>query len=105
MENTPGSGLVTTVFICMSSSPAIISFSNENSCQPSDGSISFTNIKEILAFRLTLVYFDFSGKTELVKTTGYKILTFEKDEEQMVMKLDSIALSSLYIFCNFLFTY
>lgn len=70
---------------------------NKYSC---DDSQSLRNI----AFRLTLVCFDSSGNVSLSKTTGYKILTFEKDEEQMVMKLDGIALSfPLYIFCNFLF--
>ncbi|XP_006171644.1 germ cell-less protein-like 2 [Tupaia chinensis] len=57
-----------------------------------------------IAFRLTLVYFDSSGKLSFSKTTDYKIFTFVKDEEQVVMKLDGIALSfPLYIFCNFLF--
>ncbi|XP_073919020.1 germ cell-less protein-like 2 [Castor canadensis] len=57
-----------------------------------------------IAFRLTLVYFDSSGKLSFSKTTGYKILTFEKDEEQIVMRLDSLVLKfPLYIFCNFLF--
>ncbi|XP_019489910.1 PREDICTED: putative germ cell-less protein-like 1-like [Hipposideros armiger] len=57
-----------------------------------------------IAFRLTLVCFDSSGKVSFSKTTGYKILTFAKDEEQMVMKLDGLALSfPLYVFCNFLF--
>ncbi|XP_047393969.1 germ cell-less protein-like 2 [Sciurus carolinensis] len=57
-----------------------------------------------IAFRLTLVYFDANGKLNFSKTTGYKILTFAKDEEQVVMKLDSIVLNfPLYIFCNFLF--
>ena len=71
--------------------------------QPYDGSICLQPQRNI-AFRLTLVYFGSSGKLSFRKTTGYKILTFEKDEEQMVMKLDSVALSfPLYIFCNFLF--
>lgn len=57
-----------------------------------------------IAFRLTLVCFDSSGKVTFSKTTGYRILTFAKDEEQVVMKLDGIALKfPLYIFCNFLF--
>uniref|UniRef100_A0A8C6D7I1 BTB domain-containing protein n=1 Tax=Moschus moschiferus TaxID=68415 RepID=A0A8C6D7I1_MOSMO len=71
--------------------------------QPYDGSICLQPQRNI-AFRLTLVYFDSSGKPSFRKTTGYKILTLEKDEEQMVMKLDRIALSfPSYIFCNFLF--
>ncbi|XP_002720136.2 germ cell-less protein-like 2 [Oryctolagus cuniculus] len=57
-----------------------------------------------IAFRLTLAYFDSSGNLSFSKTTGYKILTFEKDEEQVVMNLDSVVLNfPLYIFCNFLF--
>ncbi|XP_057573628.1 germ cell-less protein-like 2 [Hippopotamus amphibius kiboko] len=68
-----------------------------------DDSICLQPLRNI-AFRLTLVYFDSSGKLSFRKTTGYKILTFEKDEEQVVMKLDSISLSfPIYIFCNFLF--
>ncbi|XP_016021801.1 germ cell-less protein-like 1 [Rousettus aegyptiacus] len=57
-----------------------------------------------IVFKLTLVYFNSKGKPRFSKTTGYKILTFEKDEEQVVMKLDSIDLRfPLYVFCNFLF--
>ncbi|EPY72386.1 germ cell-less protein-like 2 [Camelus ferus] len=80
-----------------------IIFKQNTFCQPYDDSICLQPLRNI-AFRLTLVYFDSSGKLSFSKTTGYKILTFEKDEEQVVMKLDSIALSfPLYIFCNFLF--
>ncbi|XP_003135186.1 putative germ cell-less protein-like 1-like [Sus scrofa] len=80
-----------------------IIFKQNTFSQPYDGSTCLQNLRNI-AFRLTLVYFDSSGKLSFRKTTGYKILTFERDEEQVVMKLDSIALSfPLYIFCNFLF--
>ncbi|KAF6090498.1 germ cell-less 2, spermatogenesis associated [Phyllostomus discolor] len=69
-------------------------------CDAPDCSRSLRNV----AFRLTLVHFNSSGKISFHKTTGYKILTFQKDEEQVVMKLDSRALRfPLYIFCNFLF--
>ena len=71
--------------------------------RPRDGSVCLQPQRNI-AFRLTLVYFDSSGKLSFRKTTGYKIFTFEKNEEKIVMKLDSIPLSfPLYIFCNFLF--
>ncbi|XP_010636601.1 germ cell-less protein-like 2 [Fukomys damarensis] len=57
-----------------------------------------------IAFRLTLVSFDVTGRLSFSKTTGYKILTLKNDEERVIMKLDSIPLSfPLYIFCNFLF--
>ncbi|XP_020753653.2 germ cell-less protein-like 1 [Odocoileus virginianus] len=71
--------------------------------KPHGGSICLQPQRNI-AFRLTLVYFDSNGKLSFRKTTGYKILTFEKNEEIIVMKLNSIPLSfPLYIFCNFLF--
>ncbi|KAM9578020.1 germ cell-less protein-like 1 [Trichechus inunguis] len=71
--------------------------------RPCEGSVCLQPLRNI-AFRLSLVYFDSSGKLSFSKTTGYKILTFENDEEQVVMKLDSLVLSfPLYIFCNFLF--
>ncbi|XP_059535036.1 germ cell-less protein-like 1 [Myotis daubentonii] len=68
------------------------------------GSVCLRSLRNI-AFRLTLVYFDSSGNLSFSKTTGYKTLTFENDEEHLVMNLDSKSLSfPLYIFCNFLFT-
>ncbi|XP_011369788.1 germ cell-less protein-like 1 [Pteropus vampyrus] len=68
-----------------------------------DNSVCLKFLRNIV-FRLTLVYFNSKGKLSFSKTTGYKILTFEKDEEQVIMKLDSIVLRfPLYIFCNFLF--
>lgn len=80
-----------------------IIFKQNTFSQPCDSSISLQPLRNI-AFRLTLVYFDSGGKLSFIKTTDYKILTFEKDEEQVVMKLDSAVLSfPLYIFCNFLF--
>ncbi|XP_012891195.1 PREDICTED: putative germ cell-less protein-like 1-like [Dipodomys ordii] len=57
-----------------------------------------------IAFRLTLVNFDSTRNLSFSKTTGCKILTFKKDEEQIAMRLDSTVLKfPLYIFCNFLF--
>uniref|UniRef100_H0XW07 BTB domain-containing protein n=1 Tax=Otolemur garnettii TaxID=30611 RepID=H0XW07_OTOGA len=80
-----------------------IIFKQNTFSQLCEGSECLQPLRNI-AFRLTLAYFDSSGKISFSKTTGYKILTFEKDEEQVVMKLDSIVLSfPLYIFCNFLF--
>ncbi|XP_016068734.1 PREDICTED: putative germ cell-less protein-like 1-like [Miniopterus natalensis] len=80
-----------------------ILFKQNTFTQSCDGSVCSQSLRNI-AFRLTLVYFDSSGKISFMKTTGYKTLTFENDEEQLVMKLDSTALSfPLYIFCNFLF--
>ncbi|KAL2768645.1 germ cell-less protein-like 2, partial [Daubentonia madagascariensis] len=80
-----------------------IIFKQNTFSQLCEGSACLQPLRNI-AFRLTLVYFDSNGKLSFSKTTGYKILTFEKDEEQVVMKLDSIVLSfPLYIFCNFLF--
>lgn len=72
--------------------------------KPSVDSVCLRSLRNI-AFRLTLVYFDSSGKVIFSKTTGYKTLTFVNDEDHLVMKLDSKVLSfPLYIFCNFLFT-
>ncbi|XP_024420099.2 germ cell-less protein-like 2 [Desmodus rotundus] len=71
--------------------------------EPRDASDCLQPLRNV-AFRLTLVYFNSSGKISFHKTTGYKLLTFQKDEEQLVMKLDSRALRfPLYVFCNFLF--
>ncbi|XP_041502222.1 germ cell-less protein-like 2 [Microtus oregoni] len=57
-----------------------------------------------IVFKITLVCFDSNGKVIFSKTTGHKIVTFEHNEEQIVMKLDGIVLSfPLYIFFNFLF--
>ncbi|NXO67874.1 GMCL1 protein, partial [Phainopepla nitens] len=55
--------------------------------------------------RLRLASFDCSGKMICSRTTGYQILTLEKDQEQIVMNLDSRLLTfPLYICCNFLYT-
>ncbi|XP_066234177.1 germ cell-less protein-like 1 isoform X2 [Saccopteryx leptura] len=54
--------------------------------------------------RLRLASFDSSGKLICSRTTGYQILTLEKDQEQVVMNLDSrLLIFPLYICCNFLY--
>ncbi|XP_057898478.1 germ cell-less protein-like 1 isoform X2 [Melospiza georgiana] len=72
--------------------------------QPCSGSVSLQPRRSI-AFRLRLASFDCSGKMICSRTTGYQILTLEKDQEQIVMNLDSRLLTfPLYICCNFLYT-
>ncbi|XP_068277444.1 germ cell-less protein-like 1 [Nyctibius grandis] len=72
--------------------------------QPCSGSVSLQPRRSI-AFRLRLASFDSSGKIICSRTTGYQILTFEKDQEQVVMNLDSrLLIFPLYVCCNFLYT-
>uniref|UniRef100_A0A6I8N7V4 BTB domain-containing protein n=1 Tax=Ornithorhynchus anatinus TaxID=9258 RepID=A0A6I8N7V4_ORNAN len=57
-----------------------------------------------LAFRLRLASFDGNGKLICSRTTGYRILTLEKDQEQAVMTLDGrLSVFPLYISCNFMY--
>ncbi|XP_052027301.1 germ cell-less protein-like 2 [Apodemus sylvaticus] len=71
--------------------------------QECDGSACENHIRNII-FRITLMCFDSNQKVTFSKTTGYKILTFEYNEEQIVMNLDTEILTfPLYIFGNFLF--
>uniref|UniRef100_A0A8C9H604 Germ cell-less 1, spermatosis associated n=1 Tax=Piliocolobus tephrosceles TaxID=591936 RepID=A0A8C9H604_9PRIM len=71
--------------------------------QPCSGSVSLQPRRSI-AFRLRLASFDSSGKLICNRTTGYQILTLEKDQEQVVMNLDSrLLIFPLYICCNFLY--
>ncbi|XP_030874841.1 germ cell-less protein-like 1 [Leptonychotes weddellii] len=71
--------------------------------QPCSGSVSLQPRRSI-AFRLRLASFDSSGKLVCSRTTGYQILTLEKDQEQVVMNLDSrLLIFPLYICCNFLY--
>ncbi|XP_028620234.1 germ cell-less protein-like 2 [Grammomys surdaster] len=71
--------------------------------QECDGSACENHIRNVV-FRITLVCFDSNEKVTFSKTTGYKILTFEYKEEQVVMNLDDEVLTfPLYIFGNFLF--
>ncbi|XP_054036865.1 germ cell-less protein-like 1 isoform X4 [Rissa tridactyla] len=72
--------------------------------QPCSGSVSLQPRRNI-AFRLRLASFDSSGKIICSRTTGYRILTLEKDQEEVVMNLDSrLLIFPLYICCNFLYT-
>ncbi|XP_075457441.1 germ cell-less protein-like 1 [Ascaphus truei] len=72
--------------------------------QPCSGSVSLQPRRSI-AFRLRLASFDNNGKVICNRTSGYQILSLEKDQEQVVMNLDSrLLLFPLYIFCNFLYT-
>ncbi|XP_046759396.1 germ cell-less protein-like 1 isoform X1 [Gallus gallus] len=72
--------------------------------QPCSGSVSLQPRRSI-AFRLRLASFDSSGKIICSRTTGYQILSLEKDQEQVVMNLDSrLLVFPLYICCNFLYT-
>ncbi|XP_038603067.1 germ cell-less protein-like 1 isoform X1 [Tachyglossus aculeatus] len=71
--------------------------------QPSSGSVSLRPRRN-LAFRLRLASFDGNGKLICSRTTGYEILTLEKDQEQAVMTLDSrLLVFPLYISCNFMY--
>ncbi|KAM8752570.1 germ cell-less protein-like 2 [Rhynchonycteris naso] len=89
--------------LCVIFTRNYIIFKQNTFTQPWDGSVCSQPLRNI-AFRLTLACFDSSGNLSFSKTTGYQILTFQNDEEQVVMKLDSTALSfPCYIFCNFLF--
>ncbi|NXF11722.1 GMCL1 protein, partial [Smithornis capensis] len=57
------------------------------------------------SFLVRLASFDSTGKVICSRTTGYQILTLEKDQEQIVMNLDSRLLTfPLYVCCNFLYT-
>ncbi|XP_015738432.1 germ cell-less protein-like 1 isoform X2 [Coturnix japonica] len=72
--------------------------------QPCSGSVSLQPRRSI-AFRLRLASFDSNGKIICSRTTGYQILSLEKDQEQVVMNLDSrLLVFPLYICCNFLYT-
>lgn len=72
--------------------------------QPYCGCVSLQQRRNI-AFRLRLASFDNTGKVICSRTSGYQILTLEKDQEQMVMNLDSrVLIFPLYICCNFLYT-
>uniref|UniRef100_A0A2K5IVD5 BTB domain-containing protein n=1 Tax=Colobus angolensis palliatus TaxID=336983 RepID=A0A2K5IVD5_COLAP len=71
---------------------------------PCSGSVSLQPQRSI-AFRLRLASFDSSGKLICSRTTGYQILILKKDQEQVLMNLDSRFLTfPLYICCNFLYT-
>ncbi|KTF78125.1 hypothetical protein cypCar_00047661 [Cyprinus carpio] len=63
------------------------------------------NIDRNKTIRLRLASFDNSGKVVCSRSTGYQLVTLEKDQEYVVMNLDSRLLSfPLYVCCNFLYT-
>ncbi|XP_040474142.1 germ cell-less protein-like 1 isoform X1 [Falco naumanni] len=81
-----------------------IIFKRNTLVQPCSGSVSLQPRRNV-AFRLRLASFDSSGKIICSRTTGYQILTLEKDQEQVVMNLDGrLLIFPLYICCNFLYT-
>ncbi|XP_053501387.1 germ cell-less protein-like 1 [Ictalurus furcatus] len=81
-----------------------IVFKRNTLSQPCGGAVSLQPRRH-LAFRLRLASFDSCGKLICSRSTGYQLLTLEKDQEYVVMNLDSRLLSfPLYVCCNFLYT-
>ncbi|XP_061590237.1 germ cell-less protein-like 1 [Cololabis saira] len=81
-----------------------IVFKRNTLSQPFGGAVSLQPQRH-LAYRLRLASFDSNGKLVCSRTTGYQLLSLEKDQECVVMNLDSRLLSfPLYVCCNFLYT-
>ncbi|XP_028318712.1 germ cell-less protein-like 1 [Gouania willdenowi] len=81
-----------------------IVFKRNTLSQPCGGAVSL-QLRRHLAYRLRLASFDTRGKLICSRSTGYQLLTLEKDQEYVVMNLDSRLLSfPLYVCCNFLYT-
>ncbi|GCC33497.1 hypothetical protein chiPu_0011967 [Chiloscyllium punctatum] len=81
-----------------------IIFKRNSLSQPCNGAVSLLPRRNI-AFRLRLASFDSNGKVICSRSTGYQILSLEKDQEQVVLNLDSrLLMFPLYICCNFLYT-
>ncbi|XP_077099127.1 germ cell-less protein-like 1 [Siphateles boraxobius] len=81
-----------------------IIFKRNTLSQPCGGAVSLQPRRH-LAYRLRLASFDSSGKVVCSRSTGYQLVTLEKDQEYVVMNLDSRLLSfPLYVCCNFLYT-
>uniref|UniRef100_A0A3B5L6D2 Germ cell-less, spermatogenesis associated n=1 Tax=Xiphophorus couchianus TaxID=32473 RepID=A0A3B5L6D2_9TELE len=81
-----------------------IVFKRNTLSQPCGGAVSLQSRRH-LAYRLRLASFDSRGKLVCSRSTGYQLLTLEKDQEYVVMNLDSRLLSfPLYVCCNFLYT-
>ncbi|KAL0965590.1 hypothetical protein UPYG_G00283290 [Umbra pygmaea] len=75
------------------------------SCQPAASKASSIQSNHQSLFRLRLASFDNTGKLVCSRSTGYQLLTLEKDQEYVVMNLDSRLLSfPLYVCCNFQYT-
>ncbi|XP_078095797.1 germ cell-less protein-like 1 isoform X3 [Mustelus asterias] len=81
-----------------------IIFKRNSLSQPCGGAVSLLPRRNI-AFRLRLASFDSNGKVICSRAVGYQILSLEKDQEQIVLNLDSrLLMFPLYICCNFLYT-
>ncbi|XP_077353042.1 germ cell-less protein-like 1 [Festucalex cinctus] len=81
-----------------------IIFKRNTLSQPCGGAVSLQPRRH-LAYRLRLASFDNLGKLVYSRSTGYQLITLEKDQEYVVMNLDSRLLSfPLYVCCNFLYT-
>ncbi|XP_075901043.1 germ cell-less protein-like 1 isoform X1 [Nelusetta ayraudi] len=81
-----------------------IVFKRNTLSQPCGGAVSLQPRRH-LAYRLRLATFDSRGKLLCGRSTSYQLLTLEKDQEYVVMNLDSRLLSfPLYVGCNFLYT-
>ncbi|XP_026075256.1 germ cell-less protein-like 1 [Carassius auratus] len=81
-----------------------IIFKRNTLSQPCGGAVSLQPRRH-LAYRLRLASFDNSGRVVCSRSTGYQLVTLEKDQEYVVMNLDSRLLSfPLYVCCNFLYT-
>lgn len=81
-----------------------IVFKRNTLSQPCGGAVSLQPRRH-LAYRLRLASFDNRGKLVCSRSTCYQLLTLEKDQEYVVMNLDSRLLSfPLYVCCNFLYT-
>lgn len=81
-----------------------IIFKRNTLSQPCNGAVSLLPRRNI-AFRLRLASFDSNGKVICSRSAGYQVLSLEKDQEQIVLNLDSrLLIFPLYICCNFLYT-
>ncbi|XP_067879207.1 germ cell-less protein-like 1 isoform X2 [Heterodontus francisci] len=81
-----------------------IIFKRNTLSQPCNGAVSLLAHRNI-AFRLRLASFDSNGKVICSRSAGYQVLSLEKDQEQVVLNLDSrLLIFPLYICCNFLYT-
>uniref|UniRef100_A0A3B3ZUR6 BTB domain-containing protein n=1 Tax=Periophthalmus magnuspinnatus TaxID=409849 RepID=A0A3B3ZUR6_9GOBI len=80
-----------------------IVFKRNTLSQPCGGAVSLQPRRHLAYLRLAS--FDSRGKLVCSRSTGYQLLTLEKDQEYVVMNLDSRLLSfPLYVCCNFLYT-
>ncbi|XP_069773557.1 germ cell-less protein-like 1 [Narcine bancroftii] len=81
-----------------------IIFKRNTLSHPCNGAVSLLPRRSI-AYRIRLASFDSNGKVTYSRTAGYQVLSLEKDQEQIVLNLDSrLLMFPLYICCNFLYT-